>query len=104
VHAPPATITNTLPLPPLASNVADGGTNVQVQRDAWRTVTACPAIVNVPLRGGPELGAALNCALPGPTPDGVATVIQESLAVAVQGQPAPVATEVVAEPPEPGRS
>ena len=59
----------------------------------------CPAIVRVPVRVGPLVGATFTLTVPGPDPAAVPTVIQFALLDAVHGQPAPAVTDTSCDPP-----
>src|SRR3982751_7082504 len=64
-------------------------------------VSARPATVTVPLRGGDAFGCTEKVACPLPAPLGDATVIQSTEEVAVHEQPGPVVTDATALPPSP---
>lgn len=64
------------------------------------TVNVCPAIVSVPLRDGPAVGATFTPTLPEPLPADDVSVSHSSLLDAIQGHPALVATVTCCEPPD----
>jgi hypothetical protein len=63
------------------------------------TVNICPAIVSVPVRDGPVVGATFTPTLPVPVPAGDVRVSQSSLLDAVHGHPVLVVTVTCCEPP-----
>lgn len=95
--APPATFT--VRLPPEASTLCESGDTSNEQPADCVTVTALPAIVTVPVRDGPDVGATLSVTVPAPMPVAGATVIQSALLEAVHGHPAPLATVTACDPP-----
>ena len=77
----------------------EAGAKVHVQAEDCAIVSACPATVIVPLRGGPELGAIEKAACAGPDPEGVAVVIQSTLDDAAHEHPCPVEIAGLTLPP-----
>ena len=103
VHVP-VTKTSTSPWPPSAEKDDDSGLSMNVHGEDCLMVTAWPAIVTRPVRAGVEFGATVNCTCPGPAPLGGEAVTHGSPLVAVQGQPAAVATLTGRVPPPGGSS
>lgn len=69
----------------------------------WVTLTACPAMLRVPVRAGPVLAAAVKPTVPFPLPLApLVIVIQPDPLSAVQAQLDVVATENVELPPATG--
>lgn len=69
----------------------------------WVTVTLCPAIVSVAVRGFNELlAASVNEAVPDVVPLPLVTVIHDALLTVVQAHPVPVDTPAATEPPVAG--
>jgi hypothetical protein len=102
VHPQPApVVTPTVPEPPAARNVCDGGAIENVHGAACCvTVNVCPPIEMLPLRAAAALAATLKTTTPFPVPDDPAvTVIHGAFDTAVQAQPAPAVTFVRASPP-----
>jgi hypothetical protein len=100
VHAQPAPpLTFTVRVPPEASTLCESGDTSNVHPGDCVTVTALPAIVSVPVRDGPDVGATLSVTVPGPAPAAGATVIQSALLEAVHGHPAPLVTATTWDPP-----
>ena len=103
VQAQPAVVVTVALLEPaLAAGFSEVGVteNAQTPAPAWVTVTVCPAMVNVPVRGDVTVLAAMEKAtvpLPFPlAPDVI--VSQASLLVAVQAQPLGDVTVALLEP------
>jgi len=88
-------LTLTVRLAPAGSTVSARGDTSKLQPGDCVTVTICPAIVSVPVRVGPVVGAAVTPTLPLPVPPGDASVSHSALLDAVHGQPAPVVTLTV---------
>ena len=87
--------------PPAAITLCAVGAMLKLHAPACVTVTACPAIVSVPVRGLVELFVATEYAtvpLPVPLPP-LVTVIQDALLAPVHAQPEVVVTAVVNDPP-----
>jgi hypothetical protein len=100
VHAhPAAAVTFTVRVPPAGSTVCVRGVTSNEQPGDCVTVTNVPAIISVPVRDGPDVGATLNVSVPGPAPAAAATVIQSALLAAVHGHPAPAVTVTTCDPP-----
>jgi hypothetical protein len=104
-HVAAEAVTETEPLPPFLSTDACCGEMVNEQtRAAWLTVKACPAMVSVPVRAAPRLGATVYDAFPLPEPLAPAVIeTQETVDAAVHAQLACVVTATVPEPPSAGR-
>jgi hypothetical protein len=67
------------------------------------TVNTCPAIVRVPDRAGPVVGATLNATVPLPLPLAPdESAIHDTLLFAVHEHPAAAVTATVSLPPEAG--
>jgi hypothetical protein len=83
-----------VPAPPLALAFWLVGLIEKEQPDPWLTANGCPAIVTVPLRGGPVLAAAVRFTVPFPLPLApLVTVIQVvEVAFVVHAQPVGVVT------------
>jgi uncharacterized membrane protein len=97
---PAAAVTLVEPAPPAAAMVWLAGLMENVQPDPCETEKVCPATVIVPVRAGPVLAAAEKLTVPLPVPVAPAVmVIQASLLVAVQAQPAAAVTLVEPAPP-----
>ena len=103
VHVHPAAVV-TLALLKLAAaaGLSEVGETVNVQGTgaaAWVTVTVCPAMVNVPVRGDVAVLAAMaNTTVPFPLPLAPEVMVsQESLLVAVHVQPVVVVTVALLE-------
>jgi hypothetical protein len=94
VQAQPApAATSKLELPPDAAMFVEVGAIENAQPLPWFTVNVWPPTVSVPERGPPVIAAALNPTFPGPDPlPPDVMVSQEALLVAVQAQPADVAS------------
>ena len=75
-------------VPPAASTVKFNGDTSNVQPGDCVTVKTCPAMVAVPVRDGPLVGATVTVTLPVPDPPAGPTEIQSALLAAVHGQPA----------------
>lgn len=102
VHAHPApAVTFTLALPPADPIESVSGATANVQPGDWVTVKVWPAMVAVPVRVGPVVGATVTptLPLPLPPPDGAVREIQLALLAAVQGQPGPAVTVTDVDPP-----
>src|SRR6187200_1590935 len=79
VHEQPAAaVTPTDRFPPLASTLRSSGETSKVQPGDSVTVTTWPAIVSVPLRAGPVVGATVKPTVPFPAPAAVVTEIQST--------------------------
>jgi hypothetical protein len=95
--------TSNVPLAPPAGAVVDPAESAKLHPCPWLTVNTCPAIVSVPVRAGPVVGATSNVTalfpLP-PAPDG--TLIHGTLLRAAQGHPAAAVTATVSLPPAGG--
>ena len=92
VQAQPAVVVTVALLEPaLAAGFSEVGVteNAQTPAPAWVTVTVCPAMVNVPVRGDVTVLAAMEKAtVPLPLPVAPDVIVsQASLLVAVQAQP-----------------
>ena len=87
--------------PPAVITLCAVGAMLKLQTPAWEIVTACPAIVSVPVRGLVELFAAtVYATVPLPVPlSPLVTVIQDASLAPVQAQPVVVVTAVVNDPP-----
>ena len=73
---------------------------LKLQPELWVTVNACPAMVSVPVRAGPVVGATSNCTVPFPLPlPPPAIAIHGTLLVAVHGHAAALVTPTDPEPP-----
>jgi hypothetical protein len=73
---------------------------LNVQPELWLTTNARPAMVSVPLRAGPVVGATANWTAPFPFPlPPPVIVIHGALLVAVQSHAATVVTATMPEPP-----
>jgi hypothetical protein len=100
VHAQPeAAVTFTVRVPPAGSMVCVKGATSNEQPGDCVTVTNVPAMVSVPVRDGPEVGATVNVTVAGPVPAAAPTVIHSALLAAVHGQPAPLVTVTTCDPP-----
>src|SRR4051812_24395089 len=100
VQAQPLSVpTLTVRVPPAASMVCVSGVTSKAQPGDCVTVKVSPAIVAVPVRVGPAVGAIVTATTPLPLPDAVPSEIQLALLVAVHGQPAPAVTVTDADPP-----
>jgi hypothetical protein len=75
------------------------GATSKLQPGDCVTVKTCPAMVSVPVRVGPFVGATENPTAPGPLPDASVTEIQGALLDAVHGHPGPAVTATVPDPP-----
>jgi hypothetical protein len=75
------------------------GDTLKLQPGDWVTVKTWPAIVSVPVRDGPVVGATVTLTVPVDVPDIGATEAQLTLLEAVHGQPAPAVTVTTVEPP-----
>jgi hypothetical protein len=95
-----AVVTATVPEPPVLATECDSGLMPNVQPELWLIANGRPAMVSVPLRAGPVVGATPNWTVPFPLPLlPLATVIHGALLVAVHPHPAAVVTATVPEPP-----
>jgi hypothetical protein len=73
---------------------------LNVQPEPWLTVSVRPAMVSVPLRAGPVVGATPNWTVPFPVPlPPLEIVIHGALLVAVHPHSGTVATATAVEPP-----
>jgi hypothetical protein len=100
VHAHPlAVFTVTVRVPPLASTVCERGDTSKAQPGDCVTVNAWPAIVAVPLRGGPVVPATVTPTVPLPVPEFAESDIQLTSLAAVHGQPGAAVMATVVDPP-----
>jgi hypothetical protein len=100
VHEQPVpAVTETVPAPPPTGNDPDVGVIDTEQPLAWLTVTFFPAIVAVPVRGGPVFAWISRWTVAFPEPLPVPTVIQGSFRTAVHEQSGAVATLTFSGPP-----
>jgi hypothetical protein len=102
VHAQPAVVVRVIGAegPAVAGTVLDDVASEKVQPLPWLTVSVCPAMSAVPVRGAPGFAAMLS--VTGPVPDPVApeaTVIHTAWEIAVHAQPAGAVTVTVWLPP-----
>ena len=83
--------------PPAAITLCAVGAMLKLHAPAWVTVTVCPAIVSVPVRGLVEVFAAtVYATVPFPVPlPPLVTVIQDALLAPVHAQPLVAVTVVV---------
>jgi hypothetical protein len=73
---------------------------LKVQPELWLTANVRPAMVSVPLRAGPVVGATPNWTVPFPVPLlPLVIVIHDALLVAVHAHSGTVATATALEPP-----
>lgn len=89
---PAGALTDTEPLPPEGAIDCVSAESANEHPSPCVMLTVCPAIVSVPERGGPVVGATATDTLPLPLPDDVLSVSQGTLLDAVQGQPVPAVT------------
>ena len=98
VH-PLAVLTPTVRVPPPASTLCVSGDTSKAQPGDCVTVNTWPAIVAVPVRGGPVVAATVKLTAPLPVPELVASEIQLTSLAAVHGHPDAVVTLTVLDPP-----
>jgi hypothetical protein len=97
---PPAVVTRTSPEPPPTGRAALDGSIEYAHPCDCVAVNVCPATVREPVRVGPSVAATSNATAPLPlllAPDVI--VIHPAWLVAVHGQPSPVETVTVPDPP-----
>ena len=101
VHVQPlVVVTAAVCDPPAAITLCAVGAMLKLHAPAWLTVTACPAIVSVPVRGVEAFAATVYATVPFPVPlPPLVTVIQDTSLAPVHPQPVVVVTAVVNDPP-----
>jgi hypothetical protein len=92
--------TATVAEPPVCGTAYESGLMLKLQPELWFTTNVRPAMLTVPRRAGPVLGATVMSTEPFPLRlPPLETVIHGRLLLAVHSQPATVVTASVAEPP-----
>jgi hypothetical protein len=101
VHShPAATLTVTVPEPPVCSTDCDSGSMLTWQPLPWLTVKICSPIRREPVRVGPSHGPMRNATVPGPAPEVADVIVIHAASLcADHGQAVSVVTLIVPDPP-----